>query len=93
MNQTELTTLPNLGKVLAERLCKVGIETAEDLQTVGTENVFIRLQTVDEGACLHELMALEGAIQGIRKCDLDHARKQELKMFHKQMQITNKTQK
>ncbi|GHT37642.1 competence protein TfoX [Bacteroidia bacterium] len=85
MNRTELTALPNIGQVLAERLREVGIETAEDLRAAGSENAFIRLQTVDKGACLHELMALEGAVQGIRKYDLDNVRKQELKMFHKQI--------
>jgi DNA transformation protein len=93
MKNNELSSLPNIGKVLSERLRKVGIETEADLKAAGSENAFIRLQAVDDGACLHELMALEGAIQGIRKYDLDNACKQELKMFHERTKITNKSLK
>ncbi|GHT15959.1 competence protein TfoX [Bacteroidia bacterium] len=86
--QTDLTTLPNIGPVVAQRLREVGIATAQELRAIGSENAFLRLQTVDAGACLHELMGLEGAVQGIRKYNLDNARKQELKQFYKQTQRT-----
>lgn len=90
----ELTSLPNIGKVVAERLKEVGIETADELKAVGSENAFLRLQAVDEGACINELLGLEGAIQGIRWHNLEETRKAELKMFHKQAkkQITKNKQ-
>lgn len=74
-----LTSLPNIGKVLSERLIEVGLDTPSKLISAGAENAFIRLLTVDEGACLNELMALEGAIQGIRWHNLDETKREELK--------------
>ena len=82
-NDSSLSNLPNIGKVLCKRLTDVGIKTAEELKAIGSENAFIRLKTVDESACIHELMALEGAIQEIRWHGLSGLRKEELKAFHK----------
>jgi DNA transformation protein len=86
----DLTTLPNIGKVVAARLREVGIETPEDLKAIGSENAFIRLKTMDDGACINELFGLEGAIQGIRDHDLDESRKAELKAFYKMTKINEK---
>lgn len=86
-DSNELTSLPNIGKVVAERLKEVGIETSDDLKRIGSESAFIRLKTVDEGACINELMGLEGAIQGIRWHNLDENRKAELKVFHQQTKL------
>lgn len=79
--ETELTQLPNIGKVVAEKLVQVGITTPEELKAVGTEQAFIRLQTIDETACLSMLQGLEGAIQGIRWHNLPKERKEELREF------------
>lgn len=84
-----LTTLPNIGKTLSEKLHDVGIETPEDLLAAGSENAFIRLKTVDEGICFSELCALEGAIQGIRWHNLVADRKNELKVFYKMTKNTS----
>jgi len=81
--EAQLSKMPNIGKVLAEKLMEVGIDTPEKLRVAGSENAFIRLKTVDTGACLSMLCALEGAIQDIRWHDLDEARKMELKAFLK----------
>lgn len=86
-NSNALTSLPNIGKVVAGRLKKVGIETADDLRAIGSENAFIRLKAVDEGACINELLGLEGAIQGIRWHDLNEGRKAELKQFYRQTEL------
>jgi len=79
--QIKLTEMPNIGKVVAEKLCEVGITTPEELRAIGTEQAFIRLQTIDETACLSMLQALEGAVQGIRWHNLPKERKEELKEF------------
>ena len=79
--QIKLTEMPNIGKVVAEKLCQVGITTPEELRAIGTEQAFIRLQTIDETACLSMLQGLEGAIQGIRWHNLPRERKEELKEF------------
>lgn len=80
--ENDLAKQVNIGKVLATRLEEVGISTLEELKAVGSQQAFLRLQTVDSGACLHELMALEGAIWGIRKYSLPEEVKADLKRFH-----------
>jgi len=81
VQNNDLTTLPNIGKVLADKLKVVEIDTVEKLRSIGSENAFIRLKTIDSGACISSLCALEGAIQGIRWHDLDKCKKEELRIF------------
>ena len=76
-----LSDLPNIGKTVEQKLIEVDIETPQQLKEIGAEQAFVRLATVDEGACLSMLCALEGAIQGIRWHNLDKNRKEELKEF------------
>ena len=86
MNQEaiHLNDMPNIGKVLAQKLEEVGITTPQALIEMGSEQAFIRIKTVDSGACMSMLQALEGAIQGIRWHILTVARKEELKSFFQQ---------
>ena len=77
----ELSILPNIGKVLADKLEMVDISTPAQLKAIGSEDAFIRLATLDETACLNMLYALEGAIQGIRWHNLSTERKKELSEF------------
>ncbi|MPN00260.1 hypothetical protein SDC9_147454 [bioreactor metagenome] len=82
----KLTELPNIGPVLAENLKKVGIETPEELQKAGTYDAFMRIRTqVDSGACLHQLEAIEGAVEGMKKSALAPEKKAELRAFHKNL--------
>ena len=87
----DLTTLPNLGKVLADKLKIVGIDTVEKLQSIGSENTFIRLKAIDKDVCINTLCALEGAIQRIRWHNLDRCKKEELKMFFEMTKRKDKT--
>lgn len=81
---TTLTNLPNIGPVVAENLHRVGIETPEQLKAVGAQEAWLRIRLqVDEGACLHQLEALEGAVLGIPKKELPLERRAELKAFFK----------
>jgi len=80
---TDLEKLPNIGKELAKILQQVGINSAEKLKQIGSENAFIRIKTIDSSACISKLCALEGAIQGIRWHKLTKERKHELKEFLK----------
>jgi len=77
-----LTQLPNIGTVVAEKLSQVGINTPEKLIAIGSEQAFIRLQTIDSTACFSMLQALEGAVQGIRWHKLTKERKAQLKAFY-----------
>lgn len=78
---SDLSKLPNIGKTLADKLIQVGINTPNDLKSIGSEDSFVRIRTVDSNACINTLYALEGAVQGIRWHNLDSARKAELKDF------------
>lgn len=78
----ELTDLPNIGPVLAGNLRKVGVNDPESLRKLGAEGAWLAIRSqVDSGACLHQLQALAGAVEGIAKKDLSTARKAELKAF------------
>ena len=80
----ELSKLPNIGKVVESQLNKVGIYTYEDLKNYGAEKAWLKIQSIDESACIHRLMALEGAILGVKKSDLSKSRKEVLKTFFNQ---------
>ena len=78
----ELTALPNIGPVLAGNLRAIGVETAEALRETGAEAAWLRIRAeVDPGACLHQLQALAGAVEGIPKKTLSPERKAALKAY------------
>ena len=78
----KLTDLPNIGPKLAENLEKAGIETPDQLRELGAETAFLRIRTqVDSTACLHQLEALAGAAEGVRKSLLPPERKTELRVW------------
>ncbi len=78
----QLANLPNIGKVVEEQLNAVGIETTEQLVKTGAENAWLKIQAIDSSACIHRLLAIEGAIRGIKKTDIPAERKAELKAFY-----------
>lgn len=81
-----LTDLPNIGPKLAAHLLGAGIETPEMLRELGAEEAFLRIRTrVDAAACLHELEALAGAAEGVRKSLLSPERKAELKAWFRSL--------
>lgn len=81
--KTDLSLQPNIGKDTEAKLVEVGIQNYAELQTVGTEQAFLRLQTLDPGACIHLLYGLEGAIEGIPSTKLSAEKKQQLREFHR----------
>lgn len=84
---TELQSLPNVGKVLAEHLKAVGINSYEELINTGTETIFLKIRMQrDAGACLHMLYGIEGAIQGIPKKQLAPERKEQLLHFYQTLE-------
>ena len=78
----ELSDLPNIGKVVEAQLMQVGIHSAEELKRIGAREAWLRIQKIDASACIHRLMALEGAIEGVKKSMLDDDVKAELKAFY-----------
>lgn len=80
----ELSKLPNIGKVVEEQLIQIGISSVDDLMKVGAKEAWLKIQEIDESACINRLMALEGAIQGVKKTMLSDEVKAELKDFYQQ---------
>ena len=80
----ELSKLPNIGKTVEEQLAQVGINTADELREIGAKAAWLKIHEIDESACIHRLMALEGAIQGVKKTMLPDEVKADLKGFYQE---------
>ncbi len=80
----ELSKLPNIGKTVEEQLSQVGISSVGELMKVGAKAAWLKIQEIDESACINRLMALEGAIQGVKKTMLPDEVKADLKEFYQQ---------
>ena len=80
----ELAKLPNIGKTVEEQLIQVGISSVDELRRAGAKSAWLKIQEIDESACINRLMALEGAIQGIKKTMLSDEVKADLKEFYQQ---------
>ena len=78
----ELSKLPNIGKTVEEQLNQVGINSADELKSTGAKEAWLKIQKIDESACIHRLMALEGAIEGVKKTILSDEVKADLKEFY-----------
>lgn len=78
----KLSKLPNIGKVVENQLNQVGIITEDYLKSVGAKQAWLKIQEIDESACINRLLALEGAIQGVKKTELSDDVKSDLKKFY-----------
>lgn len=78
----ELSKLPNIGKTVEEQLVQVGVNSIDELKRIGAKSAWLKIQEIDESACINRLMALEGAIQGIKKTMLSDEVKADLKEFY-----------
>lgn len=78
----QLSELLNIGKDTERQLNEVGIRSFEELKELGAEQAWLKIQEIDESACIHRLLGLEGAIQGVKKTLLPDKRKAELKEFY-----------
>lgn len=85
----KLSEYPNIGLAVEEQLHQVGIDTIDQLQEIGSQEAWLKIQSIDPTACIHRLYALEGSIQGIKKKDLSQQDKQYLKDFYNQHKIKN----
>lgn len=80
---TELSKLPNIGKVLENQLLKINIKTYGDLKDIGSKQAWLNIREIDESAYINKLMALEGAIQGVKKQMLSSDTKKDLQQFYR----------
>lgn len=78
----ELSRLPNIGKTVEGQLNAVGVTEYEELKALGSRAAWLRIQSIDPSACIHRLLALEGAIQGVKKTELSPETRAELKAFY-----------
>ena len=83
----ELSKVVNIGPKVEEQLISVGINSLEKLKELGSKNAWLRIQEIDSSACIHRLLALEGAIQGVKKSDLPDSVKADLKTFYNSHKI------
>ncbi len=83
----ELSKLPNIDKAVEAQLIQVGIETPDALRQVGAKTAWLKMQEIDPFACIHRLLALEGAIQGVKKTELSDAVKADLKAFYQEHKL------
>lgn len=80
----DLTKLPGIGAVNAQKLSGAGIDTPEQLRELGSREAFLRVRrSSDPGACLHMLYGLEAAVRGMPKNALTEADRAELRTFFK----------
>ena len=67
-----LEDLPNIGKVLADRLRAAGVASPDDLKRIGDAAAFRKIRhDLPEDACTHTRLALAGALRGVRWHGLD----------------------
>lgn len=69
-------------KKVEEQLIQVGINSVDELKKVGAKAAWLKIQEIDELACINRLMALEGAIEGVKKTMLSDEVKADLKEFY-----------
>ncbi|VDG30838.1 TfoX domain protein [Lactobacillus pentosus] [Lactiplantibacillus mudanjiangensis] len=79
----DLMALPNIGKVLAQKLIQAGIETPQDLAQQGSQAAFAAIKAQDPTACIQLLYSLEGAIENCPYQKLPADKKQILKAYFK----------
>lgn len=65
-----LESVVNIGPKLAAGLRNVGVNDLGQLCDEGAAPVWERLRHADEFDCVHSLLALEGAVRGVRWHDL-----------------------
>jgi len=80
----DLTQLPNIGPVLAEKLNQIGVYSYEDLAAKGSVAALVQIGQTDITAFANLLYALEGAILGVRWHDIPEEHRQKVKdQFYK----------
>lgn len=77
----KLSSLRNIGKELERKLKEVGINSAEELCSVGPKMAFVKLKMRFPEVCLVHLYSLQGAIDGVDFNSLSEDVKRDLKSF------------
>lgn len=77
----KLSNLPNIGKILEAQLLEINIKDYGDLKRIGAKQAWLDIRSIDPSACMHKLLALEGAIQDLKKQMLPIEVKEDLRQF------------
>ena len=85
----ELTSLPNIGKTLGERLVSVGIASVSQLDTQSTENIWDMLYKEYPKVDAFEIYSIEGAKLRVKLGNLSGSRRDELKQYVKTQKAAN----
>lgn len=75
----DLSQLPNIGDVLAEKLLGIGIASYAELASMGSIRAVLMIKEEDLSACYNMLYAIEGAIKGVRWHALPREQRGKLK--------------
>ena len=57
------------------------------LRQVGAKAAWLKIQEIDPSACIHRLLALESAIEGVKKTGLPDTVKADLKAFYQEHKL------
>ena len=76
-----LASMKNIGKELARKLTRVGVDSPEKLLALGAKEAFARMKEAYPNVCLVHLYALEGAVEGVDYSALPQEVKADLKAF------------
>ena len=75
----DLSSLPNIGEVLAGKLRGIGIKGRDELAAMGSIKAVLKIGETDISSCCNMLYALEGAIRGVRWHALPKEERRKLK--------------
>ncbi len=65
-NNFKLTSLPNIGKVISQKLSAIGIITSEEFLDQDPFDIFDKLLTIDPTLCRCALASIVGAHLGVK---------------------------
>lgn len=78
---SDLTSMRNIGKELERKLKLTGIDSAEELISIGSKEAYFKLKLRFPEVCSVHLYALQGAIDNIDYNRLPPETKKDLKAF------------
>jgi DNA transformation protein len=84
----DLRVLPNVGPELARDLRAAGIHSAARLRKVGARAAWHGLRRVNpERDCASSLLALEGAVRGVRWMSIDAAERRRISAYAQEQRL------
>ncbi len=79
----ELSSLPNISKIVKRKLNDVNIYNAEQLKEIGSREAFKKVKTAYPRSCIYFLFRLEGAVTEKKWYQLGKDKEEELADFFK----------